>query len=263
MQNFLKHIDKIKKRISNKENIILLFDFDGTLSPIVEHPDDAVLPEKWRKYLTELDSKANLKIGIVTGRAYSDVEKRLGLEDVLIAANHGCEIWKAGKQIFKKGDEHKVDIDRFGRLVDEEFANIAGLIIEKKDYSIAVHYRMVKSSLQDAVIDAFIRISEELIDDNRFEIMRGKKLLEIRPKDFWDKGKAVTWISENYAPDSYICYFGDDVTDEDAFKAVGNKGLTVMVGQCTGSFAEYYIDEIEDAKILFDYLLSRPEKSKR
>ncbi|HQG13473.1 MAG TPA: trehalose-phosphatase, partial [bacterium] len=72
---------------------------------------------------------------------------------------------------------------------------------------------------------------------------------------FWDKGKGSKWIWENIAPGYLPVYFGDDTTDEDAFKELKSSGITVRVGLKKSSKAEYYVREIDDAAPLMKWLL--------
>ena len=84
--------DYLKGYIGDKTILALLLDYDGTLSPIVKHPDLAILPPETKKVLERLAQRPDVFIAIVSGRGVDDVKSKVGIENITYAGNHGLEI---------------------------------------------------------------------------------------------------------------------------------------------------------------------------
>ena len=246
MLRFVSHINKIVERCRRKGRLLLLYDFDGTLSPIVDHPYKAKLPASWRRRLGNLSGHPRITVGVVTGRVISDIRRRVGVPGLILAANHGYEVWRGGRCVFRKGGQFRKSMKALGRALAKELGSVPGVIVESKEYSVAVHYRLVPQRKKPAVRSKTMRIVGPYCRRHRWEVMRGKQLIEVRPANFWNKGKAVMWIWRRYAPSALPVYFGDDTTDEDAFRTLGRRGITVRVGARRGSLARYVVDDLDE-----------------
>ena len=117
-----------------------------------------------------------------------------------------------------------------------QLSEIQGAFVEDKGVTLSVHYRMVARDKEFLVRRIFDHICMPYRRQNMVKIHAGKKVLELRPPVEWDKGKAALWLLRkqeilhgkgNVLP----VYIGDDSTDEDAFIALKNKGITVFVGR--------------------------------
>ena len=91
MEYLFSHWNKLKNRLSDK-SILLFFDYDGTLTPIVDYPDKAIISEEVRNLLKDLSARPRCHIGIISGRTLNDVKKMVGLESIIYVGNHGLEI---------------------------------------------------------------------------------------------------------------------------------------------------------------------------
>ena len=256
MLKFSKHIESIERRCMRKGSVLLLFDFDGTLSPIVAHPDMAKLLPGWRERLKNLKKNSKITLGIVTGRSIKSIRKRIAIPGVIIASDHGCEVWRGTRLGVRYAGENCRYLKELAREAKEEFGVISGIVIEEKKYSMAIHYRMVDSRIKTSVKKRAEKLTEEYCDLYGWEKMHGKQLIEIRLPDSWHKGDAVKWIQKNYAPKAISVYVGDDTTDEDAFKAIGRNGITIRVGRKKSSAAAYYVDSVEDMATWLDRMAS-------
>ncbi len=237
------------------EGVLLLFDFDGTIAPIVGDPLKAEMLPHWRDWLVALMRKSNIEVGVVTGRAQPDAKERVRIDRMLIASDHGYEIWRGRKKLFSIGSEFTAKMKRLGSIVYKKFGSIPGVSIEQKDYSVALHYRHVDLKKQNWLVKEYMGMIRPILKEQNLELMRAKKLFEVRPKKFWDKGKSSKWIWENIAPGYLPVYFGDDTTDEDAFRELKSEGITIRVGLKKSSKAEYYVRKIDDAAPLMKWLL--------
>ena len=232
--------------------IFLFLDFDGTLSPIVENPEEAFIPDKVKGWLRRLSKDKNYKIAIVTGRSLKDIRKRVGLRNIVYASNHGMEVYYRGRLLLRKGVIYKRPIRSLEKILIRELSEIPNVYLENKGLSIAVHLRRVKKQHRKKAARIVRIVVEPWFKRYKFLLTGGKMLLEVRPL-LWDKGKAVLWMWKRFAPKRLPIYVGDDVTDEDAFLALRPYGMTVRIGKKKKSYAEYYsisIDRLMDSAIL-------------
>ncbi|MGD2116169.1 MAG: trehalose-phosphatase [Acidobacteriota bacterium] len=221
---------------------VFFLDYDGTLTPIVERPEDAVLSEEMRTVLGRL--AARFPVAVVSGRGRPDVEERVGLPGLYYAGSHGFDIAGppgaggtegAGVTHQAAADAVPVVEEVTGRL-ERALAGFAGAQVEPKRFTVAVHYRRAAPEdvpRMEAVVDRLVAEHPGLRKAG------GKKVWEIRPALDWDKGKAVEWILRvilsrgDLAPeDALAIYAGDDDTDEDAFRALRDHdppGISILV----------------------------------
>jgi len=249
MKFFLSDLHKITKRRKRKTGLMLLFDFDGTLSEIVAHPSKAVFIKGWRKRLIDLKRRNNVTIGIVTGRSLQDIRKRVGIPGIIYAASHGYDINKGSRPLLRLGKEHRRPLAKLAHALGRQLQPITGAEIEFKGCSVAVHYRRVCPSLRAKVKKTVDTVAKPLLRRHGWQLTGGKMVIEVRPAEKWNKGRATHWIWKNVAPSSIPCYIGDDVTDEDAFQALGKMGITIRIGKKKNSCAEYYVNHINDLNV--------------
>lgn len=247
------HIDEIKNRLKGKRPLLFL-DYDGTLTPIVESPDMAVIPDDMRSLLTEL--RRLLPIAVISGRSLEDIKRRVGIEGIIYAGNHGAEIWDGEKTIASQQPFVSRDmLQEFLNRLKESLLPIKGVLIEDKGITASIHYRMVKERDLPKLFRIFTGISDDY--KNAFKIVIGKKVFEIRPVDIWDKGDAVSWIMNNMGNGSAPIYIGDDTTDEDAFKILRGKGINICIGG--NAEAEYYLKNQGEVKDILQWLLKQQQ----
>ena len=266
MEYLFLHLDRLKNRLSGKF-ILLFLDYDGTLTPIVETPAKAVISKERKDLLDKLSTNPHCRVAIISGRALSDIKSLVGLKNIIYAGNHGLEI-ESPKIKFSRlpfdirrdpamAGESQVSprLKSIVRHIYEDavskFSKIKGVLIEDKGLTISVHYRLVDEKDIQEFLGIFNEITDPYIVRGKIKINSGKKVYEIRPPVMWDKGKVVLWLlarqqflsGENKI---FPVYIGDDVTDEDAFKVLKKKGLTIFVGEQVNSEAQYYLKTAEE-----------------
>lgn len=228
LKSALSAAPSIFKRLQQELPAIFL-DYDGTLTPIVDDPAEAILGEKTREILQRI--AGHMFVAVISGRGLEDVRNMVGIDRLTYAGSHGFEL-SGGSSYFDE-DNRKQHYLASLKEAEEELRSAAGELqgirIERKPYAIAIHYRGVEEQT--------IAEAETLVDSlaNRFADLRkssGKKIFELRPAVDWDKGKAVQAMLGRFHVDcSRITplYIGDDTTDEDAFRAIGDSGITILV----------------------------------
>ena len=177
----------------------LFLDFDGTLSPIVENPEAAFIPDKVMRWLERLSCNKSLKVAVVTGRSLKDIMKRVGLKDLIYAANHGMEVYHRRKFLLRKGGMYKIPLKRLEKELMRNLSAIPGVYVENKGLSLAIHLRRVRKRYH-AKVKRIVNIAvEPWFRRYKLRLTGGKMLLEVRPL-FWNKGKAVLWMWKRLAP---------------------------------------------------------------
>lgn len=215
------NLNILTERIKNKEKTLLVFDYDGTLTPIKPRPDLAKLNPALRDALENIAKLNFLKICIVTGREINNFKKVSGLsgKNITIFGVHGGEIEQNNKIKVKNLGEGKTKIlKNFFDELNSKCGNLEGIIVEDKKYSVALHYRMANEPTSKQAIDLFNQLEKKYNTKNSFKVQAGKELLEFLPVEFTknEAVKKIVKLSKNYVP----FYFGDDITDISAFKEV-------------------------------------------
>lgn len=248
-------LNSLLKKILNKDPVLLLLDFDGTISSIVNDPKDAFLTKDFKRILKELTLKP-LHLGIVTGRSLQDIKKRIKLKNIIYAGDHGFEIKSKGFSFkYPLALDYKKTIQEIRQKIKSHILPIHGVILQQKKYSTSIHYRMVSSPDLSSLKHKVKSILTPYIKTRRVKLFPGKKVYEIKPPVEWDKGKAVEKIVtelklKNHLSDISPIYIGDDVTDEDAFKSVnGMGGISIRVGKTKQSRAKFFLADIQEVLI--------------
>ncbi len=241
-----------------KSRLAVFLDYDGTLTPIVEHPDMAVLSPESRSVLERL--AAVTTVAIVSGRDVVDVMDKVGVPGLYYAGSHGFDIrTPSGEPV---GDEEMVRFDTFLSSLDQaeaelrqDLADVPGSNVERKRFAIAVHYRQVPEEFHQRVADAVDQIAPGY---PTLRVAGGKMIWELRPDIEWDKGKALEWLLKEMDldhPDVIPLYIGDDITDEDAYRVLGDRGVGIVVGrEERASAAEYALEDTDEVRIFLDRL---------
>ena len=220
----LGHWPEIDKRISGRE-LFLCLDFDGTLAPIVERPELAEMPEEIRTLLVLL--KDHCAVAILSGRSLADVRARVGIPGLIYGGNHGAELEMAGESVPGRPDDRTL-LAEFLARAGVELARFPGVLIEDKGVTASVHFRLVNPSRLAGFTEAFRELS--LHYRERLRITEGRKVFEVRSCSARGKGEALGWLMERAGRGNVPVYMGDDTSDEDAFRAVRGKGISVSVG---------------------------------
>jgi alpha,alpha-trehalase len=224
----LDRFNKVTCQLKHKRPAVFL-DYDGTLTPIVDRPEDAIISEEMRQTVMDLAEYAT--IAIVSGRDRKDVEKLAGIEGIYYAGSHGFDIaGPSGKKIeFQQGNDFLPALDRAEQALHERLDQIEGTQLERKKFALAVHFRRVAEERYAEVEKA---VDEVLAATQPLRKTGGKMIFELRPDIDWDKGKALSWLLQklelnrnNILP----VYIGDDLTDEDALREIEGCGIGILV----------------------------------
>jgi len=222
----LEHVQKIAR---SGDRLAVFLDYDGTLTPIVSHPEDAWLSESMREALRSL--AARVPLAILSGRDLDDVRGRVLVDGIVYAGSHGFDIAGAGGLRRELGAAYLPMLDAAETELREALDEIPGAQLERKHFSVAAHYRNVDEN------DAFrIARAVDAVGARHRELRRidGKKVYELLPDIDWNKGKALLWLLETLEFErgsAFPIFIGDDRTDEDAFCAIEQRGIGILVSE--------------------------------
>jgi len=211
------------------KKLFLFFDYDGTLCPIAPRPRQARLKKSVKKLLGSLNSKKRIRIAVISGRALKDVKKLVGIKGLIYAGNHGLEIKGPSLNfLHPRAGSLKPVLDRVYNVLKKDLCSFSSALIEHKGLSLSLHYRLLKGK----DIPAFKRSAlKELRKHKNIKITFGKMVIEARPRIDWHKGRALKKILASRGKGFLPIYFGDDITDLDAFKVIKSSGVRVWVGK--------------------------------
>ena len=249
----------------------LYSDFDGTLVPLQADPAACHLTPSQASTLTALAAVPGLHITIVSGRRLIDLQSRIGIAGLGYVGNHGLEIATPSHNFVHPGAlALTARLSRWQSTLQGKLERFVGAWIENKRLSLSIHYRnLAECRRQDflAVIESY---KSAITEDGQLLISDAKQVVEIRPNLAWTKGSAIQvvddYINDDYINDGYIhtdrkrakrVYFGDDISDEDAF-AQWQQDLTVLVGEANRqTHANHRLGDYRQTHRLLDALRAR------
>jgi trehalose 6-phosphate phosphatase len=245
--------------ILNKKKPVIFLDYDGTLTPIVQRPEDALLSEEMKHMLGELAKV--FTVAVVTGRDKEDVEQLIGLDQLIYAGSHGYIISGPDGMQMEHPDSGRLipELDRMEKDIEEALeGKTEGVQIDRKRYAIGIHYRNAREGDEALVFDVVDMILEKYRGYKKGE---GKKIVEVKPDLDWHKGKAVDWILQALELDEndeiIPVFIGDDLTDEDAFESLKGKGIGILVGgHGKPTAAAYSLKNVFQVRAFFDRLIA-------
>jgi trehalose 6-phosphate synthase/phosphatase len=249
-------LDEIATKYKTSNKRLLLLDYDGTLVPYTKHPSMAIPDTELMELLATISEDKKTDVTIISGRDSHILEKWFGHLPVSLVAEHGAGIRrKKGKWIFK------ADLDQSWKQIIRPVLDVfsqrsPGAFVEVKGHTLVWHYRNVDPEL------GFIR-SRELLDNlhhmirnSPLQLIDGNKVIEIRASGV-DKGAVTKKILEENSYD-FIAAIGDDKTDEDMFRMLGDKGYTIKIGP-GHTVAQYHLSNQQQVLLLLSELIDDTE----
>lgn len=238
----------------------LMLDYDGTLTPIVDSPEKAIISEDRLAVLTQLSRLPRVRLAIVSGRSVAQLRhflQPLCQEVVVFCGMHGGEIYVPQTDTFLQSAPAIADLEglmgfrsRLEAQLRLQGLDNVGLSFEDKPGAFALHYRNAPEAVQTVIP----RLVEALFLEvpalaTHFKMQAGKMVVEILPKQY-SKGRCVTALLTHWqsgARGVTPCFIGDDFTDESAFAVVNQvQGISVVIGKAVSeSDAQYALPSTE------------------
>ena len=240
--------------------LVLLLDVDGTLAPIAERPEDAVVPSETRQLIAGLARLPGVRIALVSGRAAADALRMVALSGLAAAGNHGFELvgGDGESRVHPAAAPHLSAVRAAAADLREELAPVEGAQVEDKGPTVSVHFRRVDPAHTGAVRDAARRAAAR----HGLRTGEGKLVVELRPPVEVNKGTAVLTLAAELGadtPSASLLFAGDDVTDEDAFHALRGahpQAVTVHVGTNAHTAAEFAVPDTAAVRSLLAAVLA-------
>lgn len=238
---------------TENERILVLTDFDGVLSDLVDNPRASRMREESRVALAALSQRSFTDVGIVTGRPLADIlEVGMPPQDILVVASHGLEFLQTnpGDDIYRPTARDTEILDALKAFLTPLAEAVPGAWLEIKPAGIAVQTRLCEPQAGVQLLTIVRELPEHLTS---LTIRGGKDVLEFSVSSA-TKGTALTYLAE-LKQTGNILFIGDDVTDEDAFAALPPTGIGIKVGPGE-TLAAHRIADTADVTAVLELLVA-------
>jgi trehalose 6-phosphate phosphatase len=238
----------------------VLFDYDGTLTPIERHPSLARLVPRTREQLRQLAALPGVRVGVISGRSLSEVRNLVGIDGIYYVGSGGLEIDLIDRE------QRYPDTDAIGTLLDaiqdqmlDQLKKFPGTWLERKPGAIAIHYRgllpLAATCFRFEMIN-LVSAAAAL----KFQVV--SEAIEVTPAEGWDKGTAVLSILDHVEATlqshPLAVYFGDEANDvEGMAMTTQTGGMTVGIGPYAPWIADQRLADSSELVACLDELLAR------
>jgi trehalose 6-phosphate phosphatase len=225
---------KVDQRVRKAKHIVVFLDFDGTLVRLRHKPGEVFLGVPARRVLSRLVRRRRVTLCFISGRQLSDLQQRASVEGAIYFGLHGWE--RSNGQPPELPGTRK--LRKVMESVRQQVLDLPGVRVEDKGICFGVHYRTARKPATEKaraiVKEALARLG------SGFNLMAGKKIWEIYPKDMGNKGKAAKDLLQQIPGRKLVIYAGDDTTDETAFALLRND-VTIRVGKFRETRANFFV----------------------
>jgi trehalose 6-phosphate phosphatase len=250
-------LDSLAQAYRDGRSLALLFDFDGTLSHLVTHPDLATCPEATLDLLASLAALPRVLVGIISGRALADLKSKISLPNLVYAGTSGLEMeWGDQVTVHPEAARFAPVLASAAQVASLTIRPFAGAWIEPKPFSFAVHYRQVR---RDEVALCEQCLTSKLAHfSGVLDCLDGSLSLEVLPAIGWAKREALGAIITQHGQDVIPLYAGNDARDADAMTAAAKLGgVSIGVGPAAPVEAQHHITDVESLTEHLAALLAR------
>jgi len=243
---------RIERQLGAAPGLLVALDFDGTLAPIEDDPDAPEITQANRHAVEALADHPDTLVAVVSGRQLADLRPRVAVDGVRYVGNHGLEYTVDGERmVHPEAQARLADIEAVREEIERRLADFDGVEVEDKEVTLTVHYRRAT----DASAADVTAVVEDAVDPvEGLQAGSGKMIVEVKPTVDWHKGAVVEWLREEVPETWRAVYVGDDTTDEDAFRALDEDDLAVLVGE-RSTAADYRVSSQAEVSRLLNRLL--------
>jgi trehalose 6-phosphate phosphatase len=254
--------EELLKAINNPR-FGLITDVDGTISPIVDVPDEARVTPRNLDLLANLGTQLTLT-AVISGRSAEDVHQRVGLPGLVYVGNHGMESWQAGKvTVSPRAAAYRDNLSAAATEIENIL--VKGMRFEDKGATLSVHYRQTDEP--EKVAEKLTPTMQSIAEKHSLHLTQGRMVFEFRPPVEIDKGTAFEELVKSHKLDSAF-YLGDDSTDVNVFltaRRLRKDGECLAYGLGVESQgtphavlteADYLVQEVAGVESFLDWLSS-------
>jgi trehalose-phosphatase len=235
--------------------LALLFDYDGTLTPIVASPALAVLDHRARGVLNYLASQPGVGVGILSGRGLVDLRHLVALPGLYYAGTSGLDLDLRGKRLtHPRAEAQRRILTTVMEALEALVRDYPGAWVEDRRFGLTLHYRQLAPSRHEELWEGARQVLRK--HEANLRVVIGLMAWEVNPAIGWHKGTAVRAIAEAIGPGALIFYAGDSANDTEALEVVAALGgIPVRVGTAAPP-AQY---RVEDPGELLEFLIGLKE----
>jgi trehalose 6-phosphate phosphatase len=233
LPHLFSHWEEVIERIRKSSRLLLCLDFDGTLVRIAPKPNKVRVLARTARLLRRLGRHAKISVILVSGRRRKDMLNYVSLPQVRCQGLYG---WECNGD-FSLSEAAETDLLRARLALGSKLPKFPGAWVEPKESSLSVHVRGVKPELRPFVRQAVRSLVHPL--RRSLHVFENIRDIEILPWSVKDKGAAVRgYLARPEHRNDLPFYFGDDFSDEPAFRAV-HRGISVLVGKTRPTSAQF------------------------
>lgn len=216
--------------LARRRPLLLMTDYDGTLVPLRSTPAAARPAAATLRLLRQAARTPGLVLAVVSGRDLDDLQRLLPLPGCYLVGAHGAAYRRPDGTVFVEPAAARVapTLAAVAALARRCVGAATGFLVEEKRGAVALHYRLAAPAAAAAVVRSFQAVVAPLLTAHNLAMLAGKMVVEVRPRGV-HKGRAVARLRQ-WQPGYFPVFLGDDTTDEDAFRALADEGLGVLVG---------------------------------
>ena len=245
---------ELAERLGEREDLLALLDYDGTLVPYTATPELARPDAPLLELLAALASRPHTEVHVVSGRARETLEHWLGALPISLHAEHGFWSRMPGQTDWTPaGDTGTVWREPALAILRDITARTPGSIIEAKSVALAWHYRMADQESGARRANELRLHLSQLLSNQPVEILAGHKVVEIRPYGI-HKGRIIPPLPPERLASTVVLAMGDDRTDEDLFAALPPEAISIKVGPGP-THARFRIDGVHAARSFLQSLV--------
>jgi len=230
--------------------LCVVMDLDGTLLPFAATPAEASPDAELLELVADVARAPGIVAAIVSGRPRQQLETFFGgVDGLALVAEHGG--WRRGRGAWEEfAGASRDEVSDLAEELERTARRHPGAIVERKTWSVAFHYRAIaRADREAALVEVGSRIEAWLRSHPSFHELRGARVVEVRPSRM-DKSTALAWLRDQAGAGCRLLAIGDDVTDEDMFRAVHGNGETIAVGhdRTRATAARWRLDAPREAR---------------
>jgi len=217
---------------------------------LAKKPYLAVPTQEIKNILRRLGEFENTKVVLISGRKKEQLGKWFGDLPLILVAEHGCWIKEPQGEWTARCVANTEIMEKVRAIMELYVDRLPQSLVEEKDFTLAFHYRNSDPEMASMRVKELMDELSALIANTDYTILVGNKVLEVRPAGI-NKGTTALYLLDEC---DFVFAIGDDITDEEMFKALPPKAITVKVG-VTPSFASYYVSSQNEALNVLKTLL--------
>ncbi|PIU20152.1 MAG: trehalose-phosphatase [Elusimicrobia bacterium CG08_land_8_20_14_0_20_59_10] len=235
--------------------LLVTLDFDGTLAALAKTPGKARLKPQFRSALKTLAGQRGVYVFILSGRELRNVRRLVGLKSLYYGGNHGIEIQGPGFY-WRDAAAARRPMQKLAAELRERFPEGTGVLVEDKVFSVGIHYRHIRPRYRVGFLGCMRALAAS---PGKMRLIRGRRMFEALPSGTSHKGTAAGRLAKELGV-SLALAVGDDLTDEDMFRALKPGGITIRVGRAASAARYYLARQAEVLRLLRFISAAREDK---